>query len=104
MAKPNYPENQEQLSTDGVMSYNLPKGEYVHQLELPARVYEQLSAISEKSGVSMDDLLIASADIFFRRPTQSLMRRVLRKAQEYRVERILQAFPAPVKRVKTEQE
>lgn len=104
MAKQPITDLDQHINTDGVMPYNPPQGEYLHQLELPARVYEQLSDISEKSGVSMDDLLIASADIFFRRPTQSLMRRVLRKAQEYRVERILQAFPAPVKRAKTDGE
>lgn len=79
---------------------NSASGSYTHKLTLPVKVYEQLTSISAKSGVSMDDLLIASAEIFFRKPTQSLMRRVLRKAQEYRVERILSAFPAPTKRVK----
>lgn len=62
-------------------------------IEIPELVYGKLSDVSDATGMTLEDLIAAASDMVYSTPTQSVIKRVLRRAHAFKVERVLASFP-----------
>lgn len=62
-------------------------------ISIPDRVFAQLNEVSGQTGMSVDDLVAGACDLIYAHPTRGGLRRVLRRAHVFKIEKILANFP-----------
>lgn len=65
-----------------------------YTIEIPADVHEQLSNTAQKSGLKVEDLIISSAEMVYAKPSQGIMKRVIRLISARNAAQIIANFPA----------